>query len=139
MPGLSSAVGGLEEDDGDEEEEEGEDRADDRDLPAVRQLAARTTPEEVDRCVERTFRKDAALARKVRIYFYHRHTGQSLKEIGNRFGVKESGVSQASRRFSDHIERDSALSKKIDAIKAYRSHTGAGLKDAKEYVEALDF
>ena len=93
------------------------DRADDRDLPAVRQLAARTTPEEVDRCVERTFRKDAALARKVRIYFYHRHTGQSLKEIGNRFGVKESGVSQASRRFSDHIEHDSALRKKIDAIK----------------------
>jgi REP element-mobilizing transposase RayT len=93
------------------------DRKDDRDLPAVRQLAARTAPEEIERVVEKEFREDALLARKVKLYFYHNYTNQRLKEIGIRFGIRESGVSQASRRFSEDMSRDSALRKRIAAIK----------------------
>jgi hypothetical protein len=93
------------------------DLMDDRDLPAVRELAARTTPEEIDRVVEREFQKDAALARKVKLYLCHSYTALSLKEIGIHFGIKESGVSQASRRFSESMN-DSALRKRITTIKA---------------------
>jgi chromosomal replication initiation ATPase DnaA len=83
----------------------------------VRKLAARTTPEKIERVVEREFQQDAAVARKVKLYLYHRYTGQSLKEIGNHFGIKESGVSQASRRFSEHMKRDLSLRKRVSAIK----------------------
>jgi len=93
-------------------------RKDDRNLPSVRKLAARTTPEKIERVVERELQKDAALARKVKLYLYHRYTGQSLKEIGMRFGMKESGVSQASRRFSEKMDSDSGLRKKVNGIKA---------------------
>lgn len=93
------------------------DRKDDRNLPVVRQIARRAAPEKIDRLVENVFTEDAALGRKARLYLYHTCTAQSLKEIGSRFGIKETGVSQASRRFSEKMASDSSLRKKINGIK----------------------
>jgi putative transposase len=93
-------------------------RGNDRDLPGVRELQARTTPDEIDPVVEKAFPEDAALARKAKLYLYHNYTAQRLKEMGVRFGIKESGVSQASRRFEKDMTGNPALRKKVSAIKA---------------------
>jgi hypothetical protein len=44
----------------------------------MREFAARTAPEEIERVVEKEFREDALLARKVKLYFYHNYTNQSV-------------------------------------------------------------
>jgi hypothetical protein len=90
----------------------------DRDLPAVRRCEARTTPEDIEQVVDRAFRKDPRMARKVKLYLYHSYTAQNLKEIGVRFGIGESGVSQASRRMKETMNRDPGLRKRINAVTA---------------------
>ena len=40
-----------------------------------------------------------------------------LKEIGEYFGISESGVTQASRRFGKKIEEDKKLKKKVTLTK----------------------
>lgn len=92
------------------------DRKVDRDVPAMRELKAETSAEEIAEAVDRAFKEDAALARKVKLYLYHTHTAQSLRQIGTRFGISESGVSQASRRMSVRLGHDSRLRRRISAI-----------------------
>ena len=50
------------------------------------------------------------------IYFCHRYSGASLKEIGKIFGIGESAVSQASRRFAMRATKDSKLKRIIEKI-----------------------
>jgi predicted DNA-binding protein YlxM (UPF0122 family) len=52
------------------------------------------------------------------IYLCHKYSGAGLKEIGEKFGIKESAVSQASRRFAQVLERDKELLKKIEQLKS---------------------
>ncbi len=46
----------------------------------------------------------------------HKFSGQKLKDIGLHFGIRVSGVSQASRRVALQIKDDKKLKKKIDKI-----------------------
>ncbi len=46
------------------------------------------------------FGNDSALDRNVMMYLCRRYTGARLKDIGQFFGIGESGASQASRRVS---------------------------------------
>lgn len=87
-----------------------------RDLPSLRVLAAGVSHEAIEQAVDRVFGADAAMARKVKLYLYHRYTGESLKEIGSRFGVSESAVSVASRRLSIEMKRDTSLKRRITKI-----------------------
>ncbi len=84
----------------------------------MREFEARATPEEIERVVDRAFRKDPVQARKIKLYLYHSYTSQNLKEIGIRFGIRESGVSQASRRMKESMDRAPGLRKRVDSIKA---------------------
>ena len=59
--------------------------------PPLRELGTGVSTERIERGAYRAFREDSALGRKVRLYLYHMHTAQNLKEIGNRFGIRESG------------------------------------------------
>ncbi len=59
---------------------------------------------------------DVKLARQVKLYLCHRHSGTKLKEIGNRFGIGESGVTQASRRIGQKASMDKKLRRIIKAI-----------------------
>lgn len=43
------------------------------------------------------------------IYLCHKYSGAKLKEIGEQFGIGESAVSQASRRFAQELGRDKKL------------------------------
>lgn len=58
------------------------------------------------------------ISRKAGIYLCHKYSGANLKEIGECFGIGESAVSQASRRFMVEMERDQELRTLVDKIGA---------------------
>ncbi|OGR23968.1 MAG: hypothetical protein A2X83_01775 [Desulfuromonadales bacterium GWD2_54_10] len=89
----------------------------DRDLPAVKNLANRPSLDRIIQTVQRIIDNDK-LSGKACIYFCHKFSGARLKEIGNRFGIGESAVSQASRRFVSLVQDDKELSKAVEKIKS---------------------
>ena len=92
------------------------DRNIDKNIPALKELVKKVSMQEIFDEVESVLGKQPALARSVKIFFCQRHTGEKLKNIGARFGIGESGVSQISRRIRDRIKEDSDLKRKIDKI-----------------------
>ena len=85
----------------------------DKELPALKELVKKASMQDIFEAVELVFTQDKVLARNVKMYFCQRYTGQKLKEIGQHFGIGESGVSQACRRVAQKIEKDKKLKKKI--------------------------
>jgi len=88
-----------------------------RDIPSLRALTTGPSMEEIERGVDRVFGTDPVLARKIKLHLCHTYTAHPLKEIGERFGIKESGVSLASRRMGLRMQHDAALRAKITKIK----------------------
>ncbi len=89
----------------------------DRNVPALRQLADRPAIDRIINAAIGEFGEDEHLAKKAAIYLSHRHSGARLREIGERFGVKESAVSQASRRFQRELDTDKELAKMVERLK----------------------
>ena len=89
----------------------------DRDLPALRELVRMTVPEGIRKTVNSFFPGNGRLGRMAGIFLCHRFSGAKLKEIGAIYGLSESGVSQASRRFEKAMEEDEDLRGKIERIK----------------------
>jgi len=87
-----------------------------RDVPAVAALT-RQAPQEIEEKVRLEFQDKPEHARKVAIYLSHRFSGLSLKEIGKHFGIRESAVSQASRRFESVLSEDARLRKKVTKVR----------------------
>jgi chromosomal replication initiation ATPase DnaA len=58
---------------------------------------------------EEAFPENKKLARMVGIYLCWRYSGAKLKEIGELYGISESGVNRACGRFENMIERDKDL------------------------------
>jgi len=92
------------------------DKKGDRNLPALRALSSRPVIEKIEKEVESVLGADHPLSKKVKLYFCHRYSGKKLKEIGTRFDIGESGVSQSSRRISLKISADKKLRKQIMLI-----------------------
>ena len=90
-------------------------RKKDRDVPALGALS-RVRPEEIMEKVGGEFQGQPGLARKVGIYLSHRYGGLSLREIVRHFGVGESAVSQASRRFQTTLD-DRELRRRVDNVR----------------------
>lgn len=88
-----------------------------RDLPAVRKLSARPTMEAIIKAARNLAGNDR-LSEKVGIYLCHKYSGAKLKEIGERFGIGESAVSQSSRRFAQELGRDDELRKLAEKLRA---------------------
>ena len=78
----------------------------DRNLPALKHLKGKPTIDQILEITGNVLKEDKKLAAKVAIYLCHRYSGLKLKEIGERFGVKESAVSQSSKRFAVEQEKD---------------------------------
>ena len=57
------------------------------------------------------------LGRKMKLYLCHRYSGIKLNEIGACFDIGESGVSQTSRRFSEHLKNDKKVRKATAIVK----------------------
>ena len=90
-------------------------RKKDRDVPALGALS-RVRPDEIMEKVRVEFQGQPDLARKVGISLSHRYRGLSLREIVRHFGVWESAVSQASRRFQATLE-DRVLRRRVDNVR----------------------
>ena len=86
------------------------------DMPALKELSEKTSIKTIIENTDKEFEKDHGLARGVKIYLCQRYTGDKLKDIGTFFGIGESGVSQASRRVAQRIDKDKTLRKKINEI-----------------------
>jgi REP element-mobilizing transposase RayT len=80
-----------------------------RNLPALKQLKGKPTIDQILEITGSVLNRDEKLAAKVAIHLCHRYSGEKLKEIGERFGVKESAVSQSSRRFTVEQGKDKKL------------------------------
>ncbi|MEW5746306.1 MAG: transposase [Nitrospirota bacterium] len=87
-----------------------------RDIPALKALTRRSI-EEIINVADQEFGAETELSRKAALYLSHRHSGLSLREIGRYFGIGESAVSQASRRFGFVLEKDVRLQKKLKQMK----------------------
>jgi len=92
------------------------DKKADRNLPELRTFSTRPTIQQIEKEMEFVFGSDKALSKRVKLYFCHRYSGRKLKEIGEYFGIGESGVSQSSRRVSLKIRKDKKLRKHIMQI-----------------------
>lgn len=80
-----------------------------RNLPALKQLKGKPTIDQILEITGNVLNADEKLATKVAIHLCHRYSGAKLKEIGERFGVKESAVSQSSGRFAVEQGKDEQL------------------------------
>jgi REP element-mobilizing transposase RayT len=87
-----------------------------KNIPALREIR-KTSLEAITEAVGQEFRDEPELARKAALYLSHRHSGRPLQEIGSKFGIGESGVSQASGRFNVELERNRKLKRRIDRIR----------------------
>lgn len=86
----------------------------DRDLPALRTLSKRPTMDSIIQGVQGI--EPARLAEKMGIYLCHKYSGAKLKEIGERFGIGQSAVTQVSRRFVRQMDNDGALKKRVQQL-----------------------
>jgi REP element-mobilizing transposase RayT len=87
----------------------------DRDVPALAELK-KASIEEIKQAVEDIFRGDTNLARKAVLYISHRYSGRTLTEIGKHFQIGESGVTKASGRFHEMLDKDRGIKKKVQHI-----------------------
>lgn len=87
-------------------------KAVDRDLPALRQLSSSPEFDQIEKAVDLALPTKGKLARQVKLYFCHRYSGQKLSEIGKRYDIGLSGVTQASRRIGLKAEK----SKQFDGL-----------------------
>lgn len=87
-----------------------------RDLPAIGQIGSMISMEKVIETIESSIGGDAGISKSVSIYLCRKHTGEKLKTIGNRFGISDSAVSQACKRFKTRIQNDRKLKKKVEAV-----------------------
>jgi len=90
-----------------------EEKESDRDLPALRDLSRGPEVTEIKALSEDAFPENERLARMAGIYLCWRFSGAKLKEIGGLYGISESGVNRACRRFENMMERDNDLRERL--------------------------
>jgi hypothetical protein len=88
----------------------------DRDLPALRSLSSRASIDQIEEAVDSALPSDEKLARQVKLYFCHRYSGRKLREIGSRYCMGLSGVTQASKRVGLKAEKDENFGKILKRI-----------------------
>lgn len=87
-----------------------------RDIPALRELT-KISLDAIIKAVDQTCGGVPYITRKAAIYISHHYSGRTLREIGHRFGVGESAVAQASRRFETEIRESRMLKRRIDSVR----------------------
>lgn len=91
-------------------------RQEDEEIPVLRQLKTRITPEEIKGKIEEEI-KDKKLARKLGIYLSRKYTGEKLKEIASSYGkIGDTGVSQIYCRVVKAIKEDRGLDRIIRGL-----------------------
>ena len=85
----------------------------DRDLPALRDLTRGPEIAEIKAASEEAFPEDPRLARMAGIYLCWRFSGAKLKEIGELYGISESGVNRSCGRLESRLEKDRHLEEEL--------------------------
>ena len=80
----------------------------DRNLPSLRNVRGKTGADQIVAAAQAVL-GEGSKAKKVAVHLCHRYSGLKLREIGVLFGIKDPGVSQASRRLEAEMERDKEL------------------------------
>lgn len=88
----------------------------DRELAAARKLMTKPSLQTILEGVQ-GISTSSRITKNAGIYLCHRYSGAGLKEIGEQFGIKESAVSQSSRRFAQVLERDKELLKMVERVR----------------------
>lgn len=88
----------------------------DRELPALRELTVRPSLDQIVLAAREAFPEGGTKAAKAAIYLCHHYSGAKLMEIGKLFKLSESGVTQASKRFGQVIEKDKKLKEMLRRI-----------------------
>ncbi len=88
----------------------------DRDLPALRTLLEQPSLDQIEQAVDAALSTEPKLARQVKLHLCHRYSGMTLTEIGLRFGIGQSGVTQASQRIALKRSKDEKLREIIKRI-----------------------
>src|SRR6266567_369444 len=89
----------------------------DRDLTALRTLSNHPAMDTIIQAVENVLGANESSAKKASIHLCHIYSGAKLKEIGERFGIGQSAVTQASRRFAQLLNGNGILKKQVEQIK----------------------
>jgi chromosomal replication initiation ATPase DnaA len=92
------------------------DKADDKEIPALKDLSDDITTSDIITEVETEFKNEGPLKRNITIFLLKKYTRTKLKDIGALFGIVESGVSKVCQRFSKKIEEDDSLRKRLRKI-----------------------
>jgi putative transposase len=90
----------------------------DRDLPALNKCLDKPDVETIAKAVEDQIGACKTLSKQLSLYLCHRYSGKKLGEIGNYFGIGDSGVTQASRRFLVKLNNDKNLHEIVEHITA---------------------
>jgi REP element-mobilizing transposase RayT len=91
-------------------------REEDDEIPILRQLKERITPEEIKKMTELEV-KNQKLARKTGIYLSRKHTGKKLKEIAGVFkNIGDTGVSHLHYRMEKERKEDRLLDRTIKKL-----------------------
>jgi REP element-mobilizing transposase RayT len=88
------------------------DGLDDREIPALKEFSERPDLDSLDGLAQKHF-GPGRNGRAAALYLCHRFSGARLQEIGDRYGLTPSAVTQASRRFSARLEEDEGLARKL--------------------------
>lgn len=84
-------------------------KAQDRDLPGLRALSQKPSLDHIEKAVDAVLSSEPKIARQVKLHLCHRYSGMKLREIGLRFGMGQSGITQASRRIALKTGQDKKL------------------------------
>ena len=88
----------------------------DRDLPALRKLSSTPELDYIEKAVDSLLHSEEKLARQVKLHLYHRYSSMKPRESGNRFGIGQSGITQASRRIGIKAREDKKLERTVKTI-----------------------
>jgi len=92
-------------------------RGPDRELPDLNERSRPIDMRKIEEAVDQIVLGDEKLTRQIKLYFCHRYTGLKLKEIGKRYGITESGITQASRRVRMKSENNPKFRRIIKKIR----------------------
>jgi putative transposase len=85
-------------------------------IPALPQIKPRPSVDEIMPSARVLLVDNEKLACQMGIYLCHKHSGMKLKEIGEKFNMRESAICEASRHIKDKAVQDGALRKQIETI-----------------------
>ncbi|MCG2810383.1 MAG: hypothetical protein L6428_02845 [Candidatus Aminicenantes bacterium] len=82
----------------------------------MKKLTSWPSLDEIVSAVKMELGENGDLTRKVSIFFCRKYSGAKLKEIGERFGIRDAAVSQASRRLELKAGEDQQLKMMISRL-----------------------